>query len=292
VDQLTFDHSLEWELERQHGNLEGLIDISQHKNVITRSLGPERVIDVDIEGPYPVIPGDAFLLCSDGLSNQISDAEIGAIVRELPPAQAVRLLIHLANIRGGPDNITAVVARVGDLPANIVPAPAEALVDDAAGLGWFWLIAFAIGALTLVAGLALQWTGHQIPGSILTALSVSSLVALGAAAFRQRKILEKTIGDDSKTQVWRPHRTAVGLSSKDLLDLLAQIDIDLQRSAREDGWEVNWSEHDQAASAAQQAAREKRYAKGIRDLARAIGIIMDELPRRGGGAKNGASQAG
>jgi protein phosphatase len=57
--------------------------------------------------------GDVFVLCSDGLSGPVSDPEIGAIAANFHPEQAVRYLIHLANLRGGLDNITAVVARIG-----------------------------------------------------------------------------------------------------------------------------------------------------------------------------------
>lgn len=281
IDQLTFDHSLEWELERQHGNLAGIIDISQHKNVITRSLGPEKTIDVDVEGPFPILPGDVFVLCSDGLSNQVTDAEIGAIARELPPPQAVQLLLNLANIRGGPDNITVVVARVGDLPANVVPAPPEDLEDNQFELGWSWLIGYWVGALCLVCGLAMEWYGNPLWGTVLVALSLVGLLVLATAAVRHRRWLKAQLpAGDPKTHRSRPHRTAVSLASKELFDLLGQIDVELRRSAQEDGWEVKWNEHERAVAVAQNAAREKRFARGLRDLARAISIIMEELPRR------------
>lgn len=281
IDQLTFDHSLEWELERQHGSLAGILDLSQHRNVITRSLGPEATIEIDVEGPYLVLPGDTFVLCSDGLSNQVSDQEIGGIVRELSPKQSARLLVHLANIRGGPDNSTVIVVRVGDLPANIVPNVPEDPQDDQAHLGWSWLVGFWIGALALVAGLAMLLLGHPAKGTVLTALAVGTLVTLTVGAFRRQRELvhQRQQRDVSKTNLWRPYRTAVGLPSKELFDLLAAIEIDVQRSAREDGWNVNWSEHQAALAAAQKAGQEKRYARGVRDLARAIEAIMDELPR-------------
>ncbi|WP_437225361.1 PP2C family protein-serine/threonine phosphatase [Planctomicrobium sp. SH661] len=284
VDQLTFDHSLEWELERQHGSLEGIYDAHQHKNVITRSLGPEKTIDVDIEGPFPIFPEDTFLLCSDGVSNQISDPEIGAILRELPPSQAAKLLINLANIRGGPDNSTVVVARVGELPANVIPSSPEIVIDDPAGIGWSWLVGFWAVAITFVSGLAMQWTGddHEFQGIMLVIVSMIAAAAMLIALLRHRRTLKEEIpSDDSHTHHSRPHRTAVGLSSRTLLELLIKIDAEVQRSAREDGWSVDWTEHSRACTAAQAAAREKRYSKGIRDAARAIGIVMEQLPRSG-----------
>ena len=49
---------------------------------------------------FPVLPGDVFVLCSDGLTGHLNDSEIGTIARELPPGDACRLLVHLANLRG------------------------------------------------------------------------------------------------------------------------------------------------------------------------------------------------
>jgi protein phosphatase len=70
-------------------------------------------VQVDVEGPYPLEDGDTFVLCSDGLSNQVPPDEIGAVVGVLPLDEAGRFLIELANLRGGPDNITVLIVRVG-----------------------------------------------------------------------------------------------------------------------------------------------------------------------------------
>ena len=114
IDQLTFDHSLVWELQASGQKYEEPISNFIGKNIITRSLGPNPNVQVDLEGPHPCQPGDTFLLCSDGLSGPVQDAEIGAVLVSLPPAEAVQALVDLANLRGGPDNITAVCARVLD----------------------------------------------------------------------------------------------------------------------------------------------------------------------------------
>ena len=116
LEQITFDHSLLWELTRS-----GKVDpehLPPHipKNVITRSLGPGSNPKVDLEGPFPLKKGDTFLLCSDGLSGQVEDAEMGQILNLLPPAKAVRALVSLANLSGGPDNVTVTVVKILDLP--------------------------------------------------------------------------------------------------------------------------------------------------------------------------------
>ena len=79
ICQLTFDHSLQWELIRQGRMKPEDVYLHQPRNVITRSLGPEPEVDVDVEGPWPVEPGDTFILCSDGLTGHVADTEIGAI---------------------------------------------------------------------------------------------------------------------------------------------------------------------------------------------------------------------
>ena len=103
IEQLTYDHSLVWEYARREQ-----IDPSQvhdiPSNVIIRCLGPEPLVQVDVEGPHPLLAGDIFLLCSDGLSGQVPDSEIGAVASMLPPEEACRFLVDLANLRGGPDN--------------------------------------------------------------------------------------------------------------------------------------------------------------------------------------------
>ena len=110
LEQLTFDHSLVWEM-RAAGQLQGQVPDYVPKNVITRSLGPNPKVQVDLEGPLPVASGDTFLMCSDGLSGPVKDEELGMILGSMPPAEAVRALVDLANLRGGPDNITVIVAK-------------------------------------------------------------------------------------------------------------------------------------------------------------------------------------
>lgn len=126
IDQLSFDHSLVWELvRRQHLTAEHA-QKAVPRNVITRSLGPDPTVEVDLEGPLPVEQGDVYLLCSDGLSGPVPDPAMGAIAANFHPDDATRYLIHLANLRGGTDNITVVILRIGAWVAQNGPAsPAE-----------------------------------------------------------------------------------------------------------------------------------------------------------------------
>ena len=110
IAQLTFDHSYAWELERMGHQPPPGVEIPT--NVITRCLGPEPAVEVDIEGPLPTQIGDCYLLCSDGLTAHLDDPEIGQIVYALPLADAAKLLVNLALLRGGSDNVTVVLCRV------------------------------------------------------------------------------------------------------------------------------------------------------------------------------------
>jgi protein phosphatase len=117
IEQLSFDHSYLWELaRRQRVNPETLTGIPANR--ILRSLGPENEVEVDVEGPHPIERGDIFLLCSDGLSGQVNDRVIGAVASALPPSEAVRFLVHLSNLQGGPDNTTVIVVRVKGEPGK------------------------------------------------------------------------------------------------------------------------------------------------------------------------------
>ncbi len=113
IDQLSFDHSLVWELIKRNHISPEQAGKTVPRNVITRSLGPDPTVEVDIEGPLPVEQGDVFLLCSDGLSGPVTDAEIGTFAGNFHPEDAARYLVQLANLRGGQDNITNVICRIG-----------------------------------------------------------------------------------------------------------------------------------------------------------------------------------
>jgi serine/threonine protein phosphatase PrpC len=107
--QLTNDHS--WLNEQVQAGLlsEEEAATSDLKHIITRSVGFERHVDADIV-PINVSPGDAFLLCSDGLSNYIGGDEIASLARDHWYGDLPQLCTDLANKRGGDDNITVVVA--------------------------------------------------------------------------------------------------------------------------------------------------------------------------------------
>jgi serine/threonine protein phosphatase PrpC len=111
LEQLTRDHSL---LQEQIDA--GLITAEQaaysmHKNLVTRAVGVDELVDLEIHD-YPVEPGDLLLMCSDGLSDMLTDDQIEQLLRandSLPAAGA--MLVQAANAAGGRDNIAVILAR-------------------------------------------------------------------------------------------------------------------------------------------------------------------------------------
>ncbi len=194
IDQLTFDHSLQWELLKQGKMSAEEIFLYEPKNVITRCLGPEEVVEVDIEGAHEVIPGDIYLLCSDGLTGLVEDNEIGTIASILPPAEACQLLVHLANLRGGPDNITVVIVRVNAPTNGLSVQDVDPESMESGGISWGWGIALSLLAVTLVIGIPLTLMGlnadlnHlRIPGILILGFAGLQATMMGWAWWRIRR---------------------------------------------------------------------------------------------------------
>ncbi|NNK92479.1 MAG: Stp1/IreP family PP2C-type Ser/Thr phosphatase [Acidimicrobiia bacterium] len=115
LTQLTEDHSLVAELTRAGQITE--VEAAHHpkRNVLTRALGVDDHVAVD-RWLFPIEAGDRYLLCSDGLINEVSDLAIEHILRQAPePVQAAERLVDMANASGGRDNITVVVVDVDEV---------------------------------------------------------------------------------------------------------------------------------------------------------------------------------
>lgn len=111
IRQLTDDHSLVATMVR-----EGLLTAEEaeshpRRNVLQRSLGVSEEVEVDVRGPMPVMVGDVFVLCSDGLHGVVKLEEIREIA-QMPIAQAASEYVRRALDRGAPDNVTVIVAKV------------------------------------------------------------------------------------------------------------------------------------------------------------------------------------
>lgn len=246
IDQLSFDHSMVWELMRR--KLLPLDDsnISVPKNVITRSLGPDPNVEVDIEGPLAVEPDDVYVLCSDGLSGLISDPEIGAYASNFHPADACRFLVSLANLRGGMDNITVMILRLGNWvePDTAEDVPVQVAASSSAN-------------------------GKAPRGGWLS----------GLFSGKGRKDLPATVED-------HPYRTAECPVSDDLLERVSELTRRVQQYAVENAWSLDWTQiaHHRREEAEAKAAGNPR--KALKAVGEMTGMLSHaaRLHKKTGGA--------
>lgn len=192
--QITEDHSLVATLQRQGRITADEAAVHPQRNILTRALGIDGTVLVDSWEIIPVV-GDRYLLCSDGLFNEVEESRIAATLRRLAdPTEAARELVRLANEAAGRDNITCVVVDVLDDEGRD-PAPigdsritshhghaevgAEAPPTDApiarsearsassrppVRTSLSWRVGLFVGSLALLAALVLgfiYWTGTR-----------------------------------------------------------------------------------------------------------------------------------
>ena len=272
IEQLTFDHSLVWEL-RAAGHIPD-DEIPWHipTSVITRSLGPHPDVEVDLEGPFPVETGDTFLLCSDGLSGQVEDAEIGTLLGCLSPAEAVRALVNLANLRGGPDNITAIVIRATG-PLKEIPGADDPLPKDERNLQPVDSVLRGVFGLFAVVTLIFWASGSTVVAlASLVAAAVTGLVAWAHChgVLPQREDYESLLGNGPYVEVDCPEDAA-------FVNRLATVIRELDSAAKTGNWAVDWSEFGAFVAGAEKSTQAKDYDQAVREYCRAIDFMMDEL---------------
>jgi serine/threonine protein phosphatase PrpC len=138
LTRLTEDHSLVGELVRRGKLTEQQAESHPQRSVITRALGPEPSVQVDVE-EYDARGGDVFLVCSDGLTSMVHEDGLRPLLVSSGQRSLDELgpeLIAAANKAGGRDNITVILFRLEEVPATGAGAPAaengaEVQVDDA-----------------------------------------------------------------------------------------------------------------------------------------------------------------
>ena len=112
--QLTEDHSVPGALLKQGRITREEVHDHPHRHILYRCLGLQPKLDVDLYPAFPIEPGDALLLCSDGLWDMVYPDErlAGYLASEAGPAAICRRLVDAANEAGGEDNVTVLLARV------------------------------------------------------------------------------------------------------------------------------------------------------------------------------------
>lgn len=274
-EQLTFDHSLVWEMEASgQVHPDSALGQSIPKNVITRSLGPNAEVLVDIEGPFKVEKGDCFLLCSDGLSGQVDDTEMGTLVDCLPEELAARVLVDLANLRGGPDNSTVIIVRVED------GANADAATASSRRRGNTQTVSpllLASTAFTFMIALVLGLTSNWGP---MVVVLVLGLVGAGFCItqhlvnlkkMERGKPLPKLSGGKG------PYRRYSAVASRELYNRLGETVEKLRAAASSNNWLMDWDKIDGLQAKGNQALKAKNPKQAIRLQAEAIIETMQQL---------------
>jgi len=280
LEQLTFDHSLVWEMEAS-----GHIDTSVWgksipKNVITRSLGPNAAVDIDLEGPFPVQPGDAFLLCSDGLTGLVDDNEIGALLDCLPENLATRVLVDLANLRGGSDNTTVIVVRAQTTVQERTKKPGNGKLSSQ-----FQIFPILIGAtvvcaaITLVAVLMEKW-------SVMVMTTMLTLICGVATTFQ----LLRNRGTQEEPPVVSggkgPYRKYDATPTADLYQRLGATVQALKDAATKNNWMMEWKKVDKYQARGDESLKANNPKGAIRCQAQAIIETMNQLREQNNRAAN------
>ena len=279
LEQLTFDHSLVWEMAQAGQASEEEVPAYVPKNVITRSLGPNSTVKVDLEGPLAVLPGDRYLLCSDGLSGPLSTDLLGLVLSALSPDDAAQTLVDLANLLGGPDNITVVVAEVTGAADNAAPTAepfrrresrangdAELSASRVAGIAAVLSAAGGVGALA---------AANPMVGGAL--LAVAGLAGAAALLLRRGENDDATSPPRSALQGRAPYRRYRISPGPEHIDTLSDIVRQLEDLESQRTWPFDWSdihadrqEAYQAISRGDFRAATVAYCSAVRRLMKAV----------------------
>ena len=275
IEQLSFDHSLVWEMARRHGvdpeTLQGI-----PSNVIVRSLGPEPLVEVDIEGPHPVKAGDVYLLCSDGLSGQVSDTEMGAIASGFPPAEACRILVDLANLRGGPDNITVLIVQVNAKAANDNPLGQRRAWY--AGIPWP-MFALLVGVfLAGSAGLLTKYAFY--PFNLVVFLVAAGAIVAGVAGLLDFYDEEKRRRAAGPLPPPLPiYRHASCRIEPPLVEELARFVSASKQQLQDKQWDADWTLYQQHIESAERFTSQGNRLDAFREYCRAVHLLADAVQR-------------
>ena len=274
LEQLTFDHSLVWEMAAATKRPGLALPNSVPKNVITRSLGPQPTVRVDLEGPFPVEVGDTYLLCSDGLTGPVTDEEIGAILSCLSIHDAAQTLVDLANLRGGPDNITVIGVHVTGPPVACGETSEAVMGPEEAATGRNVSPVFpAAIVLCLLGALVLGAAGEPWGAAISFLIAVIA----GAAAIVQR-LGGRAAGDSvPKGMLGRgPYRVYASQPTKELADSLAKMAQELREAAERKTWKLDWQPIDAHLEQAEAASGQQDYTRAVAQYSHGLRNILSQ----------------
>lgn len=121
IRRLTEDHSFVAEAMKR-GQTEEEAMATPWRDALTRSIGTDEEVEVDVFGPFPIEPDSAFLICSDGLYKALSDEDLhGLFETSSGPRGAAQSLVTAAFDNGSDDNISVAIVEYGTVPRRVAP---------------------------------------------------------------------------------------------------------------------------------------------------------------------------
>jgi hypothetical protein len=234
------------------------------------------------------------VLCSDGLSGPVADREIGAVVSTLPPKEACRFLIDLANLQGGPDNITVIVIKVvkGDDKSDTTAAGAEG--EDALdnhkphkrphGQPWYqllpWtLLLMALGIVLALGAIAVAYA-HRSAGIVMFVLAALAFgVGLVGLWLQNRGEQQPSAEDQDADRELRIHRQVACDIELPLLHKLAKAEAALEVRIRDHNWPADWDDCKKHSAQAQQHMSKGALTEAFREYCRAMLPLSEAVQR-------------
>ena len=214
------------------------------------------------------------------MSGPVGDSEIGAVAEALPPAEAVRFLIDVANLRGGPDNISAIVARIprpdGAPPPTPLPVPSQ--LDQLLRSGWPVLLLLGGSALAALATyLSLERLGGALPVFILATLIISGgLVGLliHARRVKAKQAYQDQTEGDGELRIYRHTNCFI---DRTLLENWLKAETILLTRVREQKCTIDWPGYEAEHERAMQARKHNDYYAAFTALCRAMQRLIKGL---------------
>lgn len=272
IEQLSFDHSLHWEIARQKKlDPDEVTDVP--KNILARCMGLQPSVEIDVTGPIEVLDGDRFLICSDGLSGPVNDKEMWAAATHLPGNEACRYLADLANIRGGPDNITVVIVQAGDPDAKPEEeeAPAKKSVFALSPPAWLTLAGIVCCGLAYLLGT----TG--VGGALYAgALGVVLLIA-GPSWWMQLRERQKMIDDVPPLPPPPIHRSTECCIDAPLLANMTKSSGRMIKLAEKEKWDIDLADSQQHLESANKLTESQQLDAAYLELAQLLSRLSVAL---------------
>jgi len=289
LEQLTFDHSLVWEMEASMQLTGGVVGEGIPRNVITRSLGPHESVEVDVEGPFSIEHGDRFLICSDGLTGLVEDTEIGVLIDCLPEELATRALVDLANLRGGPDNVTVIIVRVEGEPEprQSSKKPESRQTESVVSLAMILTTILCFAGAGLLGTLRLMEVMHSW-GPMVVAIILSFIAAIitGITYWNRNDTkIEPMVASGGKG----PYRRYDARPTGELFGRIGGTVQDLRTAAKENNWMIDWSKVDQHQKLGNEALAAKDARNAVLHQSEAIVETMNQLREQHNRAANETS---